>query len=80
MKNLKKLTNKFLQADRETYFETKFVVAYMCTLTQLFQRAILESEMPCIRLPKNKQMYKKSDVLDWLDENQEEFELDFTQI
>ena len=67
--NIIKLKNKFKYADDEAYLETKVVISYICTLTTWFQKSMLNGEIPFIKESKNKNLYKKSDVLNWVREN-----------
>lgn len=67
--NIIKLKNKFKYADDDSYLETKVVISYICTLTTWFQKSMLNGEIPFIKESKNKQLYKKADVLKWVQEN-----------
>ena len=70
--NIIKLKKKFNYASDDEYLETKVVISYICTLTTWFQKSMLNGGIPFIKESKNKNLYKKSDVLKWVRENIQE--------
>ena len=70
--NIIKLKKKFNYASDDEYLETKVVISYICTLTTWFQNSMLNGGIPFVKESKNKNLYKKSDVLKWVRENIQE--------
>jgi|GEM_PF-6631403 hypothetical protein len=72
MQKMQKSKNKFLNADCNAYLETEVVVSYICFLTTWFKKVVQNSEIPYIKDAKNKKLFKKADVLKWVQENRPE--------
>ena len=77
MKKLYTYRKKFLEADYNAYVETNAVVAYICFLTTWFQKAMFNAEIPYIKDAKNKKLFKKADVLNWVRNNSQEITPNF---
>ena len=75
--NIIKLKKKFNYASDDEYLETKVVISYICTLTTWFQKAMFNAEIPYIKDAKNKKLFKKADVLNWVRNNSQEITPNF---
>lgn len=70
-KNKVELQKMFIEADNEAWLETKVVAAYLnLSLSWFHNKAIYGGGIPFRKLI-NKRLYKKADVLQWLNENAE---------
>lgn len=72
--NIIKLKKKFNYASDDEYLETKVVISYICTLTTWFQKAMFNAEIPYIKDAKNKKLFKKADVLNWVRNQKHHFD------
>lgn len=63
------LQKQFIEADVEAYLDTKVVSAYMnMSLSWFANKAVYGGGIPYRKLP-NKRLYKKGDVLEWIENN-----------
>ena len=69
MKNITALQKQFIDADTEALLETKVVAAYTGLSIGWFDnKAVYGGGIPYTKLT-NKRLYKKADVLVWLEEH-----------
>lgn len=72
-KNKVTLQKVFIEADDEAWLETKVVAAYLnMSLSWFNNKAIYGGGIPFRKLI-NKRLYKKADVLKWLNQNAEAY-------
>ena len=69
MLNITEYQKQFIEADNEALLETKIIAAYTgLSISWFNNKAVYGGGIPYTKLI-NKRLYKKADVLAWLDKN-----------